>query len=222
MGSRPKRVGAEMTDETQSVEGSVEEQKDEGQQTVDDKTVRSHPFFKKITAKQKEDLNAAKSELAELRAERERHQAEIEAAKAAEEGRLKEHYEAQISQLQSTIESFDSERMKIATEYELKIAAANKGITSPIIQKGLLAEYLALEGEEKPQPDAWIDTLASDETNAGLFSSSTKQPIGAGLGGKPQTRGAETVSLSERLKDPTDVEAFRIARERVARGESLD
>ena len=210
-----------MTDESVA-ESSVEKKQDDTQQTVDDKTVRSHPFFKKITSRQKEELTATKAELAELRAEREKHQAELEAAKAAEEGRLKEHYESQISQLQEVINGFDSERAKIATEYELKIAAANKGITSPIIQKGLLAEYLALEGDEKPKPDAWIDTLAESDANAGLFSSANRAPIGAGLGGRPQSRGGDKTPLSERLKDPTDVEAFNLARERALRGEPID
>lgn len=212
-----------MSDEQNNQGEANEEQKtDETHAAIDDKAVRSSSLFKKVTARQKEDLAAAKSRLAELEAEREKHQAEIEAAKAAEEGRLKEHYQAQLAILEDRVKSFDETLARKDTEYQLRIAAANKGITSPIIQKGLLAEYMTLEGDEIPQPDAWIETLAEKEENAGLFAGTPKPPIGAGLGGKPQTRGGDKTPLSERLLDPTDVEAFRMARERAIRGEAID
>ena len=212
-----------MTDEqTSTNEASESNEQAAEQQTIDDKAIRSSSLFKKVTSRQKEELSAAKARLAELEAAEQKHQAELEAAKAAEEGRLKEHYESQIQALESKIKSFDGERAAIATEYDLKIAAANKGITSPIIQKGLLAEYLALADEEKPTPDAWIESLAEKEENQSLFHGTPRPPIGAGLGGKPQTRGGDNTPLSKRLLDPTDTEAFRIARERAARNEPID
>lgn len=201
------------TEETESVSASTE---------VDDKAVRTHPLFKKVTSQQKEELKALKAQVSELLGAHEQKEQEIAAAKAAEEGRLTEHYTAQLNTMKAQIEAFDVERVRIATEYELKIAAANKGITSPIIQKGLLSEYLALEGDDRVPPDKWVESLAENEEHSSLFAATQKATVGAGVPGRVSSRAVGKVSLKERLKDPYDAEAFQLAREMAARGETIE
>jgi hypothetical protein len=183
--------------ETQNSESQNDESKP-AHTPIDDKSVKEHPSFKKLSG----SLTKVSDELKALKAEREAEKRTLELEKA----KATQSVEELLKQKQEELESYKAQVARQSVEFDLKTKANALGVKSQIVLDGLVAR---LHKESPEDIDSWLGEIPPEEL--GLSANEKAAPGNTGPTAPRVTKSTAREELVNKVKSGK-ADRFEIAK----------